>query len=176
MSLHEDRAIQVILGRRSIRKFQKDRKVEPEKLDIILECAQAAPTAGGGRPWHFVVVEDRHMLDALAEAHPYGKMLHEAPLAIVVCGDPKLNDFAKRYWEEDCSAAMQNILLASHALGLGSVWLGVSNSPGRPEAVRKALGIPDDIQVLAIAAIGYPAETKEPHSGYDHSRIHRNRW
>ena len=120
--------------------------------------------------------EDRHTLDALAEAHPYAKMLHEAHLAIVVCGDHKLNDFAKRYWEEDCSAAMQNILLASHALGLGSVWLGVSNSPGRPEAVRKALGIPDEIQVLAIAAIGYPAETKEPQSGYDHSRIHRNRW
>jgi len=176
MSLREDRAIKVILDRRSIRKFQKDRKVEPEKLEIILECAQAAPTAGGTRPWHFVVVDERSLLDALAEVHPYGKMLHEAGLAVVVCGDPSISDFAKRYWEEDCSAAMQNILLASQALGLGSVWLGVNNSPGRPEAIRKVLGIPQHINVLGIAAIGYPAESKEPHSGYDKQRVHRNKW
>ena len=176
MSLREDRAVQVILGRRSIRKFQKDKKIEPEKLDIILECAQAAPTAGGTRPWHFVVVDDRSLLDALAEAHPYGKMLREAPLAIVVCGDPTLSDHARRYWEEDCSAAMQNILLASCALGLGSVWLGVHNSPGRPEAIRRVLGIPDYINLLSIAAIGYPAEVKEPHKGYDSNKVHHNKW
>jgi nitroreductase len=71
---------------------------------------------------------------------------------------------------------MQNILLASCALGLGSVWLGVHNSPGRPEAIRRVLGIPDYINVLSIAAIGYPAEVKEPHKGYDSNKVHHNKW
>lgn len=99
----EHPAIQAILGRRSIRRFLQN-PVEPEKLDCLIECACAAPSAANSRAWHFVVVDNRPTLDAIGEAHPYGKMLYQAPLAIVVCGDPEKNDFARLYWEEDCSA------------------------------------------------------------------------
>lgn len=96
MSMREHAAVAAILGRRSIRKYTSQ-PVEREKIDLLLECACAAPTAAGSRPWHFVVVDDRAKLDALAGAHPYGKMLFRAPLAVVVCGDPDKNEFARVY-------------------------------------------------------------------------------
>lgn len=157
----EDPAIQAILGRRSIRRFLQ-KPVEAEKIDCLLECACAAPSAANSRPWHFVVIDERAVLDALGEAHPYGKMLYQAPLAVVVCGQPEKSDFARLYWEEDCSAAMENLQIAAHALGLGSVWLGVRHTPEREQAVRHILGIPQGITVLGIAAIGYPDEIKPP--------------
>jgi len=171
----EHPAIQAILGRRSIRRFLQ-KPVEPEKVDCLLECACAAPSAANTRPWHFVVVDNRPTLDAIGEAHPYGKMLYQAPLAIVVCGDPGKNDFARLYWEEDCSAAMQNLQVAARALELGSVWLGVHPTPEREQAIRHILGIPRDIAVLGVSAIGYPDEVKPPHEGIDPGCLHMNRW
>ncbi|WP_300526491.1 nitroreductase family protein [Aminiphilus sp.] len=175
MSMREHAAVAAILGRRSIRKYTSQ-PVEREKIDLLLECACAAPTAAGSRPWHFVVVDDRAKLDALAGAHPYGKMLFRAPLAVVVCGDPDKNEFARVYWEEDCSAAMENILVAARALDLGSVWLGVHHSPEREQALRLILGIPGAVSVLGVAVLGYPDEVKEPHEGIDEGVVHRNGW
>ena len=74
-----------IRARRSVRRYA-DRPVEQEKVDLLLECACAAPSAANRRPWRFVVIRDRENLNALAEVHPYGKMLFQAPLALVVCG------------------------------------------------------------------------------------------
>lgn len=175
MSLREHPAIAAILGRRSIRKYAP-RPVEREKIDVLLECACAAPTAAGSRPWHFVVVDDRAKLDVLADAHPYGKMLFRAPLAVVVCGNPGKNENARIYWEEDCSAAMENLLVAAKALGLGSVWLGVHHVPERAQALRVIFSIPQEITVLGIAVLGYAEEAKEPHGGIDEGAVHRNGW
>ncbi|MCX7827963.1 MAG: nitroreductase family protein [Thermanaerothrix sp.] len=170
-----NQAIKAILSRRSIRRFI-DREVKEDDINLLLECACAAPSAANSRPWHFVVVTERGVLDRMGEAHPYGKMLFEAPLAIVVCGDPTKSDYAARYWEEDCSAAMENILIAAASLGLGSVWLGVKHSPEREAAMRAILSVPDHVAILGIAAIGWPGEEKEPHRGIDDGVVHRNRW
>jgi nitroreductase len=150
--------------------------VEPEKVQILLECACAAPSAANVRPRHFVVVDDRSRLNALADAHPYGKMLHQAPLAVIVCGDPDKAEIGRLYWEEDCSAAMENLLVAAKALGLGSVWLGVRHAPEREAAVRSILRIPEPVAVLGIAVLGYGAEEKEPHEGIDPGCLHENGW
>jgi nitroreductase len=152
--------------------------VEREKIDTILACAAAAPSASNFRPWHFVEVTDRGALKALADAHPYGKMVVEAGLAIVVCAEKERNKAVDVWWEEDCGAAMQNILVAAAALGLGSVWLGVHHHgpSGVPEKVRKILEIPAEIQVVAIASIGYGAETKPPHGEADPALVHKGRW
>jgi nitroreductase len=161
-----------ILARRSIRKYTAE-PVSDEKIIKLLEATMAAPSASNRRPWHFVVVTERGKLDELAEGHPYGKMLFEAPLCIAVCGDP---DISNRFWVQDCSAATENLLLAAVGLGLGAVWLGVYPSDERVATVRRALGIPEAIIPLNLISIGVPAEEKEPRTQYDEARVHRERW
>ena len=164
--------LDTIFARRSIRQYT-GQPVSEEQVNKLLEAAMAAPSASNRKPWHFVVVSDRTDLNALAEALPFGKMLPQAALAIVVCGDPQISE---RHWVQDCSAATQNLLLAATALGLGAVWLGVEPNPERRIAVAEALGIPDDMGILNVISIGYPAEEKEPRTQYDESRVHREKW
>jgi nitroreductase len=173
----ENETVKAILGRRSIRRYE-DKPVEREKIDTILACATAAPSGNNFRPWHFIETEDRAVLGALADAHPYGKMLTEAGLAIVVCAEKERNNVQDVWWEEDCGAAMENILVAATALGLGSVWLGVHHHGpnGLPEKVRQILKIPAHIQVMGIAAIGYGAESKPSYGEADPELVHRGRW
>ena len=168
-------AINTILARRSIRKYE-NKPVEREKIDCILECACAAPSANNLRPWHFVEVTERKTLDTLAAAHPYGKMLAQATLAIVVCSEKEKEGSPNTWWEQDCAAAMQNILVAATALGLGSVWLGVNHAADTSEKIHTILDIPEHIHVMGIAAIGYGTQHKPPYSGIDMEHIHKERW
>jgi len=163
--------IQTIFARRSIRKYTHE-PVSEADVKTLLEAAMAAPSASNLKPWHFIVVTERQTLDNLAEAHPHGKMLFQAPLCIGVCGDPA----ASRYWAQDCSAATENLLLAATALGLGAVWLGVYPREERVAAVRQVLGIPETIVPLNLISIGHPAEEKEPRTQYDEARVHREGW
>src|SRR5210317_273458 len=116
-------AIKNLLQRRSIRKYT-DQPISGDIVNGLLEAGMHAPTARNLQPWHFVVVDERSMLDNLAVAHPYAKMLKQARLAILVCGDRNIQEM-DGYIIQDCSAATQNIMLAAHAYGLGSVWLGM---------------------------------------------------
>jgi nitroreductase len=163
--------IRTIFSRRSIRKYTAE-PVSEADIQTLLEAAMAAPSASNNKPWHFVVVTQRETLDALAEAHPYGKMLAQATLCIAVCGDPAISD----YWEQDCSAATENLLLAATALGLGAVWLGVYPREQRVAFTRQILGIPENVSPLNLISIGHAAEDKEPRTQYDEARVHRGRW
>ena len=87
-----------------------------------------APSAGNEQPWQFIVVTDRAVLDRIPQFHPHSKMVLEAPLAILVCGDLFYEEY-KGMWPMDCATATQNILLSARSLGLGSVWLGVYPKP-----------------------------------------------
>ncbi|UCH32887.1 MAG: nitroreductase family protein [Candidatus Bathyarchaeota archaeon] len=164
--------MQSILARRSIRKYTAA-VVSSDDIATLLEAAMAAPSASNRKPWHFIVVTKRETLDSLAKAHSYGKMLFAAPLCIVVCGDIRISS---RYWVQDCSAATENLLLATTALGLGAVWLGVHPRKERIIAVRNVLKIPMNIIPLNLISIGHPAEEKEPRTQFDSARIHRERW
>jgi nitroreductase len=168
----EDQPLQWIFARRSIRKFHVN-PVEDEKIDQLLRAAMAAPSANNSKPWHFIVVRDRQILDQIADIHPYAKMCYEASLAIVVCANPAISE---RYWQQDCSAATQNILLAGTSLGLGTVWLGVHPRPEREEPLKKLFECPPNMEILSIVALGYPAEEKAPRTQYDASRVHDNKW
>ncbi|MBN1552482.1 nitroreductase family protein [bacterium] len=165
-------SIDFIFSRRSIRKYTNE-PVSENEIRLLLEAAMAAPSARNMQPWHFVVVTDRKRLDALAEAHPYGKMLAEAPLAIAVIGDPIVSD---SYWIQDCSAATENILLAVSAMNLGAVWLGCTPRRERVEAVQHVLSIPEEYPVLSLLAIGHPAEEKSPRTQFDPKKVHREVW
>ena len=164
--------IKTIFSRRSIRQYTEE-SVPEEHITTILKAAMAAPSASNKKPWHFVVVTERDTLNRLANAHKYAKMLHEAPLCVVVCGDESVS---QRFWMQDCSAATQNILLAAQALGLGSVWCGVYPSEERVREISEILGIIAPVKPLNLIAIGYPAEEKESRTQYDGSRIHREHW
>lgn len=164
--------VDTILRRRSIRKYTLDNVVEGD-IKVMLEAAMAAPSASNRKPWHFIVVTDRRTLDNLGKAHPYGKMLLEAPLCIAVCGE---RGISPKFWVQDCSAAVENILLAATALDLGAVWLGVYPRENRVRAVRKILKIPDPIVPLNLISIGHPGEKKEPRTQYNQSRVHQQHW
>jgi len=165
-------SIDMIFARRSIRKF-KEREIEEDKLTKIVEAGMAAPSSRNRKPWHLVTVTERETLDSLAEAHPYGKMLYEATAAIAVCGDTEISP---DYWVQDCSAVTENILIAAASLGLGSCWLGCHPREGRVSAIRKVLLITENMGILSLIAIGYPAEEKEARTQYDKSRDHRQSW
>ncbi len=96
-------------------------------------------------------------------------------MAILVCGDLRLESYAG-YWVQDCSAATQNILLAAHARGLGAVWVGIYPKEERVTRLQKLLGLPDQVIPLALIPMGFPAEQVPPARRFDPTRIHRNRW
>ena len=166
--------LNAIFERRSIRKYL-DRPVEDEKIQTILRAAMYAPSAKDGRPWHFVVVRDRSVIEKFMQVHPYSKMLSQAPVLIVICADRTL-EAAPGYYLEDCGAAAQNLLLAAHELGLGTCWLGISPVKERMEPMRPLLGLPENVEAFCGVAVGYPAEKRETPERYDQSRVHSDRW
>jgi nitroreductase len=166
-----DKRLSMIFSRRSIRVYT-DEPVSDQDIRSLLEAGMAAPSGSNRKPRHFVVVRDREVLQALARAHPFGKMIGHAAVGIAVCGDPGVSD----WWVQDCTAATENILIAVAGLGLGGVWLGCHGRPEREQAVREVLGIPQRIGVLSLLSIGHPAEEKEARTQYDPARLHEDRW
>ena len=166
--------IDAILKRRSIRKYSSG-PVNKSDVDLLLTAAMYAPSARNEQPWHFVVIDDRGILDQIRRVHPYASMLSHAPMAILVCGDEKL-ELSKGYWPVDCSAATQNILLAAHALGLGAVWLGVYPRSERQSDIRKIFDLPAHIQPFALISIGHPGEEKGVPERFKKDRIRWNKW
>jgi len=142
--------------RRSVRSFS-DVPVSEELVNSLLEAAMLAPSAGNQQPWQFIIVRDPDLLSAVPRFHPYCKMITDVSVAIVVCGDPigkKWPDF----WVQDCSAAVQNLLLAARAEGLGSVWTGVYPIEERMNGCRELFSIPAHILPFAIIPLGWPRQ------------------
>jgi nitroreductase len=166
-----DKRLHIIFARRSIRAYTGE-PVSEQDIQSLLQAGMAAPSASNRKPWHFVVIADRDQLRALADAHPFGKMLAGAAVGIAVCGDPAISD----WWVQDCAAATENILVAAVGLGLGGVWLGCHGRPEREQAVRDVLGIPQGIGVLSLLSIGHPGEEKEARTQYDPAHVHKDRW
>jgi nitroreductase len=163
-----------VLTRRSIRRYTAE-PVSDEHVERLLRAAMAAPSAGDQRPWQFVVVRDRASLVAATEVHPFAKMLLEAPLAIVVCGDTRLEKWPQ-FWDQDCAAATENLLVEAEALGLGAVWLGVHPLAERVEGIRRLLAAPDHVVPFAVVPVGHPAQRKPPAERFDPARVHLERW
>ena len=156
-------AYQTILSRTSVRAYT-DQKVEKDKIEKLLRAAMAAPTAVNKQPWHFVVIEDKHVLEQIAEEIPTAKMAARAPLAITICGDMEkaLDGEGRDFWVQDASAATENLLLAAHAMGLGAVWTSVYPIKDKVEATRALLKLPETIVPLGTIVIGYPKEKPLP--------------
>jgi nitroreductase len=163
-----------IMRRRSIRKFSRD-PIPQDTVNRLLDAADAAPCAKGLRSWHFIVIDDRSILDKVPKMHPYSKMILEAPMAILVCGDSSIES-VEGYWVQNCSAATENILIAAASMDLGSVWLGVYPREQRIKGVKDLIPLPDHIIPFSLIVLGRPNETKSPHGAHDSSRVHWNQW
>lgn len=163
--------LELIFRRRSIRSYL-NKPIEKEILTKILKAATAAPTAANCQPWEFIVVTEQQKLEELRKKMVFAK--YNAPAAIVVCGNMDLafKGPGKEMWVQDCSAAMENILLASTALGLGSVWIGVYPIESNVECIRSVFRMPKHVIPLGIAYIGYAAEEKEPRYRLDEKRVY----
>jgi nitroreductase len=167
-------ALNAIFTRRSVRAFRPD-SVDPDSVRTILEGAMHAASAGDQQPWRFVVIQDRATLEAIAHEHPYASVVAHAPLAILVCGATR--DLAHPdFWADDCAAATQNLMLAAHALGLGSVWVGLHPRADRMEILRRAAHLPEDVEPFALVPIGHPAERPGNPERYRAEWIRAERW
>jgi nitroreductase len=163
-----------IFNRRSIRKYL-DKAVEEEKIQKMLKAAMYAPSARDTQPWQFIAITEREMLNKIRQIHPYANMLAEAPLAILICGD-KTFEPNEGYLNTNCSAATQNLLLATYDLGLGSVWLGVFPRKERMQSIADLFKLPENIIPISLVAIGYPDEKKSMPERFLSERIHYNKW
>jgi len=149
--------LEAVRTRRSIRKYDQTRDVEPEKLLACLEAARWAPSAGNRQPWHFIVVRNKETRETLAKLNPHGRFMAQSPVVLVVLGDPQKHP---KYFKCDPPIATQNFLLAAHAQGLGTCWMGVIDAPFEGE-MKRLLGVPDTFRIICTVSVGYPAEKPE---------------
>ena len=167
-------ALTVIHSRKSVRTYL-DKPVSKEQLETLMRAGMAAPTAMDKRPWAFVAVTERAMLDTLSFSSRGTRQLKGAAAAIVVCGDTR-KGLKSDVWVQDCSAASENILLAAEAIGLGAVWCGIYLNPEPTAYVKRVLGLPPEVIPLKIISIGWPTGAEKPKNKWDPSNIHWNRW
>jgi len=163
-----------IITRRSIRVFI-DKPVDDLILEKIIKAGMYAPSARNMQSWHFILCTRREILDQIPDAHPHAKMCYEAQAAVVTCGDLSIEP-SMEYNAINCSAATQNMLLAAHEFGLGSVWLGVYPRPDRVEGITKLFRLPSGIVPVSIIALGYPGEDKDIPDRFNKDKIHLNKW
>ena len=174
MNKYDNPVVDAILKRRSIRRYRPE-IVDKSVIKELLIAGMYAPSARNQQPWHFLVIDDRGLLDEIMKVHPYASMLPGASFAILVCGDENL-ELSKGYWSVDCAAATQNILLAAHALELGAVWLGVYPREERQQGIREIVDLPDHVHPFALISVGYPAEEKPVPDRIREDRIRWNKW
>jgi nitroreductase len=166
--------LEAILTRRSIRQFE-NRPVPEDLVEKLLRAAMSAPSARNSQPWQFVVLTDRQLLRQASTVNPYARMAATAPLAILVCADTRLEK-SPGYWPLDCAAAVQNMLLAAHGLGLGAVWTGVWPREARMDGFRRLFNLPESVIAHSMVVVGYPAEQPSPEDRYQPERVYRNGW
>lgn len=138
-------AIRTLLA---VRNYQ-DKPVPPEVSRRIVEAGRLTASSMNAQPWHFIVIENRDTLRQLGALAPTGPYIAQAPLAIVVAIEKT------RFAVSDASRAIQSMMLAAWSEGVGSNWVGFV---GGLAGVKPLLGIPDDLDVLAIVPFGYPAQ------------------
>jgi len=165
---------EAILKRRSIRRFVEGAEVTDAQVHELLEAAMNVPSACNTRPWEFVVIRNREVMEKIRTTHPYTGMLATASLAIVVIAKPEAqegvqNDLPLGYFPQDCGAVTQNILLSAVAQGLGACWCGVYPKEERIAEMREILNT--DRLPFCVIAIGVPDEEPAPRGGYEEARV-----
>lgn len=166
--------MEAINTRRSIRSFTGE-PVSKSDLNLVLKAGFQAPSARNYQPREYIIVQNKETLAKIAQVHPYAKMLPQAGTGIIVCGDkekqPKLGLLIA-----DCAAAIENILLAVHGIGLGAVWCGLYPANHLAEAITTICNLPANMVPVGMVVLGHKAETKEPVERFDPGMIHWETW
>lgn len=163
---------EAVLKRRSIRKFN-DKKISDEIIKDILEAAMAAPSACNLQPWEFFVIKNKDMQEEIrSKASRFTN--YNSSLIIVVAGNEKksLPGRLKDFWQQDCSAAIENMLLMATYHNVGTCWCGLYPNIESVEKVREILKQEKHIVPLALIHLGYYDENVEPRSQYDEAKVH----
>ena len=171
--------LDIFANRKSVRKYAQG-PLEDEALDKILKAGLLAPSGHARRPWEFILVRDKQMLERLSGCRSSGAdMLKQAAAAIVVIADEQ----KQHVWLEDYSAALGYMHLAASALNLGSCWVQVrlraaANGRSCEEFLREALGFPPNFKAEAILALGAPQRSPSPHDlqKLNLSKIHKEKF
>ena len=173
----ENATTKTIFNRKSVRNYVET-TVSPETLEFLVRAGMAAPTAMDRRPWEFIIINDKAIVKKLNDALPHAKMAEKAGQAIVVAGNIEKQAGGKdaTFWIMDCSAAVENILLAAESLGLGTVWTAVYPAADRLKPVIEILGLPSNIVPLAFIPVGKPDGSDKPKEKFDKEKIHWNHW
>lgn len=169
---------QALRTRFSIRQFT-DQPICEEDIHTILEAGMSGPTAVNARPWSFIVVRDKDTLNKMADCNGRAaEPLRRAAMGILICGDlSRAFDRAPDYWIVDASIAAQNMTLAAHDLGIGSVWLGTWPQENKVAAQKALFALPEHIVPHSILAFGYPAEAPSREKRlYEEDRVHFEQW
>ena len=161
---------ELIESRRSIRKYQAGKPVTKEQLKQLMSAAMLAPSARNSRPWEFIAVTNRKILDEIIKIHPYAKMLETAAAAIIVVAIPQTGT-PDDYFPQDCAAATENILLEAVSMGLGACWCGVYPKNERVDPIRKLLKNPLPKIPFNVIAVGVPDESPGQKGFYEEKKV-----
>jgi len=167
--------LEVIKNRGSVRKYQ-DTPVSDEEINILLEAAMHAPSALNLRPWRFIAVKNKDILEKISNQHNLIKMLKNAPAAILICATPEAQEkfpYAKGFFQQDCACCAQNILLQAAAIGLGACWCSIYPKEDVTKAVTEIMRLPADEIPFCIIALGHPAENSSGRGFYEEEKV---RW
>ena len=172
--------IECIKSRKSVRKYT-DQKITDEDLHTILEAAMSGPTACNARPWSFIVVRDKEMLEKMANANSkYSKLLKSANVGILICGDlERAVQFEPDFWVIDGSIAIQNMILAAHSLNIGSCWLGTWPMETSIQNMKELFQLPETIVPHSVLALGYSDDEVSKNKVkklYEEDRVHFEKW
>jgi nitroreductase len=146
--------VEVVLSRRSIRRYEQ-KEIPKDVLDKILDAGRQAPSAANKQPWHFIVVSDLEIKKKLSKGM-FNRFIKNAPFTIVGCAHKDL--IAGKWSIVSTTIALQNMVVAAWAMGVGSCWIGDFNE-GK---VKKLLSIPENWNIVALVSFGYPAEKPQP--------------
>jgi len=157
---------EAIKNRRSIRKYDDTKPVPKELIEKVVDAARWAPSAGNNQPIEVVVVSDQKKREKMAEVSGYAGCLKYSPIALVVCINLKRSELMygelgrEHYSPQDASAAVENMMLAATALGLGTCW----NSLFEKDVVKEMFNLPEDVEPFVILPLGYPLKIPKPPS------------
>lgn len=169
-------AMEALFTRRSVRKFTGE-PLPAQILEQIITAGMCAPSAHNKSPWHFLTVEDEARRLTLRPLCKWWQMLDQTGVVVAVCADPALGiGMPAEYQVDDCAAACENMLLATHALGYGGVWLGLCEASPYAVPVKELLGIPSEMRIMGMLALGVPSEPARDLDKQRPAQWHKGAW